>query len=115
MELKEELLLFDPFILPNPLAKDIDIDKINPDYILILHTHGDHIADVEQQAKTPVAALISSLEGCERFQKWELPLSQDRQLMPAFADIDLAILPIGDNFTAGYEDALETAWLIKTK
>ena len=35
-------LLFDPFITPNPLVKDIDIKDINPDYILITHGHGCH-------------------------------------------------------------------------
>ncbi|MGC4059249.1 MAG: MBL fold metallo-hydrolase [Chitinophagaceae bacterium] len=37
-------LLFDPFVTPNPLAKDIDIKTIGADYILISHGHGDHIA-----------------------------------------------------------------------
>ncbi|MEO6288704.1 MAG: MBL fold metallo-hydrolase [Ginsengibacter sp.] len=103
VELNNKLLFFAPFILPNTLAKDIDIDKIKGDYILISHTHGDHIADVEQIAKAPGAALISSLEVCDWFQKRELPLKQDRQLMPANADIYLATLPIGDNSAAGYE------------
>ena len=34
-------LLFDPFISPNPAAKDIDIHSLKPDYILVSHGHGD--------------------------------------------------------------------------
>jgi L-ascorbate metabolism protein UlaG (beta-lactamase superfamily) len=30
-------MLFDPFIRGNELAKDVDISKINPDYIFITH------------------------------------------------------------------------------
>lgn len=36
-------------------------------------------------------------------------LTLDMQLIPRFARLDLAILPIGDNFTMGYEDALIAA------
>jgi L-ascorbate metabolism protein UlaG (beta-lactamase superfamily) len=52
-------LLFDPFISGNPLAKNIDIKKVNPDYILISHGHLDHIADaidIAQQSKATVIA-----------------------------------------------------------
>ena len=41
-------LLFDPFISPNPLLKDLDAphiqaDTIEADYILLTHGHGDHV------------------------------------------------------------------------
>jgi L-ascorbate metabolism protein UlaG (beta-lactamase superfamily) len=42
-------------------------------------------------------------------------LSLDMQLIPRFARIDFAVLPIGDNFTMGYEDALVAAELIQTE
>jgi len=41
VEIEGSKLLFDPFITPNKLAKDIDIKSINPDYILISHGHED--------------------------------------------------------------------------
>lgn len=56
-------LLFDPFISPNPLAKAIDISSIKPDFILVSHGHGDHVADVEtiyKQSDSPL--LISNFE-----------------------------------------------------
>ncbi|MFT4092354.1 MAG: metal-dependent hydrolase [Niabella sp.] len=55
-------LLFDPFITGNPLAKDIDPSKIEADYILVSHGHGDHIADVVPVAKRTGAKVISSPE-----------------------------------------------------
>jgi L-ascorbate metabolism protein UlaG (beta-lactamase superfamily) len=38
-------ILFDPFISPNPKAKDIHLASINPDFMFISHGHSDHIAD----------------------------------------------------------------------
>lgn len=42
-------------------------------------------------------------------------LTLDMQLIPMFADIDFAILPIGDNFTMGIEDAVQAAKMVQTK
>lgn len=62
VETNEKHLLFDPFITPNELAKDIDVSKIPADYILISHGHEDHIADVEQIAQRTGATLVSNFE-----------------------------------------------------
>ncbi|MBK8497167.1 MAG: metal-dependent hydrolase [Chitinophagaceae bacterium] len=42
-------------------------------------------------------------------------LTMDMQLIPQFARIDLAILPVGDNFTMGPEDAVQAAKMVQTK
>ena len=55
-------ILFDPFITPNPIVNEIDIDKIETDFILISHGHEDHIADVESIAKRTGAKVISNFE-----------------------------------------------------
>ena len=55
-------LLFDPFISGNPLAKNIDIKKIKPDYILISHGHQDHIGDAIEIVKQSDATVISNFE-----------------------------------------------------
>lgn len=55
-------ILFDPFITPNELAKDIDITTINPDYILLSHGHGDHVADAVSIAKQSGAMCIGVYE-----------------------------------------------------
>lgn len=62
VEIKGKILLFDPFITGNELAKDIDIKKIKADYILISHGHEDHVLDVEVIAKQTGAKLVSNYE-----------------------------------------------------
>lgn len=61
-EVNGKHLLFDPFISPNELAKNIDIDKIPADYILVSHGHGDHIADVVSIAKRTGAKVVAAYE-----------------------------------------------------
>ncbi|HEY3862767.1 MAG TPA: metal-dependent hydrolase [Verrucomicrobiae bacterium] len=55
-------LLFDPFISPNPLAKEIDIQSIKADYILVSHGHQDHLADAAAIASRTGAAIIAPYE-----------------------------------------------------
>lgn len=55
-------LLFDPFVTGNELAKDINIDDIPADYILLSHGHEDHVLDAEAIAKRTNATIISSFE-----------------------------------------------------
>jgi L-ascorbate metabolism protein UlaG (beta-lactamase superfamily) len=55
-------LLFDPFISPNPLAKDIDVKKVAADCILVSHGHGDHVADVVAIAERTGATVIAPFE-----------------------------------------------------
>ncbi len=59
-----KILLFDPFISPNPLAKAIKLDEIKADYILISHGHYDHIADAVSLANQTNAKIISNHEIC---------------------------------------------------
>ena len=156
-------LLFDPFISGNELAKEIDIDKIKADYILLSHGHQDHVLDVERIAKNTGAVIVSNFEITSWFEakglkvhpmnhggKWNfdfgtvkyvnaihssvLPdgtyggnpggfvvwssekcfyfagdtaLTMDMKLIPMTCPtLDVAILPVGDNFTMGYEEAI---------
>lgn len=62
VEINNKNLLFDPFITPNDLAKNINIENIKADYILISHGHEDHIADAEVIAKRTGAKVICSWE-----------------------------------------------------
>ncbi len=164
-------LLFDPFITGNELAKHIDINTIEADYILLSHGHGDHVADVEAIAKRTGAKIIAAYEvamwfagkGIENYHPMnpggkrgfdfgevkcvsavhsssmpdgsyggnpmgfiilndeqnfyysgDTALTLDMQLIPLFAEIDFAILPIGDNFTMGIEDAVQAAKMVQT-
>ncbi len=163
-------LLFDPFISGNELAKDIDSNSIQADYILLSHGHADHILDCEQIAKRTGAQVICSWEIYEWLGKkgithvhpmntggeWafegfrvkclvahhssglpdgsyggnpmgflitseeinfyysgDTALTLDMQLLPRWARLDVAILPIGNNFTMGISDAVIAAGFIQ--
>jgi L-ascorbate metabolism protein UlaG (beta-lactamase superfamily) len=162
-------LLFDPFITPNELAKNINIADIKPDYILLSHGHGDHSIDAVKMAKQCNATVIAIFEiamwmnkqGVEKYHpmniggKWafdfgtvkctnavhssnmpddsyggnpmgfivtaektfyysgDTALTMDMQLIPRWGKLDFAILPIGDNFTMGIEDAIAAAEMIQ--
>ena len=43
VEINGKKILFDPFIKPNPLAKHINVDEIEADFIFLSHGHGDHV------------------------------------------------------------------------
>jgi L-ascorbate metabolism protein UlaG (beta-lactamase superfamily) len=62
VEVNGKHLLFDPFISPNPLAKDIEVTAIKADYILISHGHEDHIADAISIASRTGAKVICAYE-----------------------------------------------------
>lgn len=164
-------LLFDPFISPNELAKDIDINSINPSHILLSHGHGDHVADAVPIAARTNAMVISNYEiytwltekhGIKNAHpmnhggKWpfsfgkakmvnaihssvlpdgsnggnpagfvittadscfyyagDTALTYDMKLIGEQHKLDFAILPIGDNFTMGIDDAIICADFIK--
>ena len=55
-------IIVDPFISANELAKNIDVNALKADYILITHAHGDHILDVETIAKNTGATIVSNAE-----------------------------------------------------
>jgi L-ascorbate metabolism protein UlaG (beta-lactamase superfamily) len=172
IETKGKKLMVDPFISANDLAKDIDVDSLKPDYILLTHGHQDHVLDAERIAKhsnasiiaafeivswyaekginghgmniggkfdfdfgqlkmvaavhssvlpdgtyggNPGGFVISNEEGC-LYIAGDTALTEDMKLLPRIAPaIDMAILPIGDNFTMGYEDALIAAEFIQCK
>jgi L-ascorbate metabolism protein UlaG (beta-lactamase superfamily) len=169
VEVSGKKLLFDPFITGNELAKDIDIKKIEADYILVSHGHGDHVADLMAIAHNTGATVISNAEitdwvsrqgynkvhpmnfGSREFDFGKvyfvpamhssgLPdgsyggnpggfviktneisfyyagdtcLTMDMQLIPRYASVDVAILPIGGNFTMDAEDAVAAAEFVQ--
>jgi L-ascorbate metabolism protein UlaG (beta-lactamase superfamily) len=63
LEAAGKKLLFDPFITYNDLAKGIvDVASLKPDYILVSHGHGDHVADLVQVQKQSGAKVICIAE-----------------------------------------------------
>ena len=61
-EINGKHLRFDPFITQNPLAKAVDIRKVQADYVFVSHGHYDHITDTVAVAKQTGATVISNLE-----------------------------------------------------
>jgi len=172
VELKGKRLLFDPFISGNQKASQVAMNHIKPDYILISHGHGDHMADAITLANASKAQIISTYEIVSWFESkglsgipmntggkkefefgWvklvnavhssvlpdgtyganpvgfciynkdhsfyyagDTALTMDMQLIPRLCPpLDFAILPIGDHFTMGYEDAIIAADFIQCK
>ena len=166
IETKDKTILVDPFITGNELAKNIDINKLQADYILITHAHQDHILDVEAIAKRTGAKVISNFEIVAYFEnrgieghpmnhggKWKFDfgtvhftnaihsssfpdgtyggqpggfvletnnhrlyiagdtsLTYDMKLIPeVIGELDMAVLPIGDNFTMGIKEAIKAS------
>ncbi len=162
-------LLFDPFISGNELAKDIDVNKIEADFILASHAHFDHVADLVGIAMRTDAKVLGAYElvswagsqgvknghpmnfGSAHFDFGKLHflpaahssslpdgsyggnpggflvhgkehnfyysgdtcVTMDMQLVPRYAKLDFAILPVGGNFTMDVEDALIAAEFIQ--
>ena len=165
IQIEDINVIVDPFITGNPLpaAKEINVNEIKADYILLTHAHGDHIADVELIAKNnPDAIIVSNAEIAGHYEakgfnahpmnhggSWnfdfgklkyvnaihsssfpdgtyggnpggfviegehkniyiagDTALTMDMKLIPMRTKLDLAILPIGDNFTMDVDDAI---------
>ncbi|WP_297332511.1 metal-dependent hydrolase [Flavobacterium sp.] len=162
IEVGGKKIIVDPYISANELAKDIDINELEADYILITHAHGDHILDVDAIAKNTGAVIVSNAEIAGYYEKkgfkahpmnhggsWnfdfgkvkyvnaihsssfpdgtyggnqggfviegehkniyiagDTALTYDMKLIPLRTKLDLAILPIGSNFTMDVEDAI---------
>lgn len=162
IEVGETTIIVDPFISPNELAKDIDVNALKADFILITHAHQDHIVDVETIVKNTGARIVSNYEIVTHYGNlgfeghpmnhggsWQFDfgrvtytnaihtssfpdgsyggqpggfiletaegnlyiagdtaLTMDMKLIPMQCKIDLAVLPIGDNFTMGIESAV---------
>jgi L-ascorbate metabolism protein UlaG (beta-lactamase superfamily) len=162
-------LLFDPFVTPNPLAEKIDTKKIEADFILVSHGHGDHVADLidiavrsgatviapfevgswfEQKgvknvqgmnhggaAKTPFGRvkltaavhsssmpdgsyggnpcgfLVETSDG-NFYYSGDTALTWDMKLVGEQAELRFVVLPVGDFFTMGIEDAVRAAEMI---
>ena len=59
----------------------------------------------------PMGFIIYSGEG-NFYYSGDTALTLDMQLIPQWAKLNFAVLPVGDNFTMGYEDAVKAAKMI---
>jgi L-ascorbate metabolism protein UlaG (beta-lactamase superfamily) len=62
----------------------------------------------------PMGFIIMSTEG-NFYYSGDTALTTDMQLIPKWAKLNFAVLPIGDNFTMGAADAVECAEMINCK
>ncbi|MDR1876903.1 MAG: metal-dependent hydrolase [Flavobacteriaceae bacterium] len=62
-------VVVDPFISGNELAKNIDVNGIKAEYILLTHAHYDHILDVEIIAKNNDATILANAEIASYYEK----------------------------------------------
>ena len=60
----------------------------------------------------PMGFIVYSNEG-SFYYSGDTALTMDMQLIPKWAKLNFAVLPIGDNFTMGYADAVEAAKMIQ--
>lgn len=57
------VLLFDPFITGNELARErVDVDALSADYLFVTHGHMDHVGDTVRIAQRTKAMVIASYE-----------------------------------------------------
>jgi len=68
-----KILLFDPFISGNPLAKAVDAKKVPADFILVSHGHDDHVDDAVEIAKRTNALVIANFEVAMWLEKQGAP------------------------------------------
>jgi L-ascorbate metabolism protein UlaG (beta-lactamase superfamily) len=61
----------------------------------------------------PMGFLVTTSEG-NFYYSGDTALTLDMQLIPRWTTVDFAILPIGDNFTMGAEDAAMAANMVQT-
>jgi L-ascorbate metabolism protein UlaG (beta-lactamase superfamily) len=172
VEINGKKILFDPFITYNELAKQVNVNTIEADYIFLSHGHADHIADCISIAKRTGCKVVANWEIHEWLNKqgvsnthpmntggkWNfdfgtvkcvvaqhssgLPdgsyggnpmgfiftstagnfyysgdtaLTLDMQLIPVWAKLNFAVLPIGDNFTMDVADAIRAADFVDCK
>ncbi len=171
LEMSGKLIIFDPFIRGNELARSVDFSSLKADYIFVSHGHEDHTADLVDLAKQTGATVVANWEIHAWLQKqgvtnthpmniggkWNFDFGTAQMVFAAHSSslpdgtyggtaagfvlaneanndaiyysgdtalyndmsyigeqyrINLAVLPIGDNFTMGYMDASRAADLV---
>lgn len=90
------------------------------DFGHVKYTQAFHSSSYEEEDGTFIytgmpAGLILTIDGKEIYHVGDTALFTDLKLIGEYHDIDLAFVPIGDNFTMGPEDALIATDWIKAK
>lgn len=166
-------IIIDPFLSGNSLA-GLKADRVDVQFILVTHGHGDHLGDTFDIARRTGATIIAPnelavycerqglkahamhiggshqfpfgkvkltpathgsaiinahdiiytgspcgfllhLEGKTIYHAGDTGLFGDMKLIGEYTPVDLAMLPIGDNFVMGPDDAVEAAKFVRAK
>lgn len=87
-------------------TRDFDFGKLK----CVVAQHSSSLPD-GSYGGNPMGFVIKSTGG-NFYYSGDTALTLDMQLVPRFTPLDFAILPIGDNFTMGVEDAIRAAHMI---
>lgn len=82
---------------------------------LTMALHGSSIGKSPAQYLGNPAGFLISLDGLTVYHAGDTGLFGDLELIGRMNSIDIALLPIGDNFTMGPEDALEAVKMLRPK
>jgi L-ascorbate metabolism protein UlaG (beta-lactamase superfamily) len=111
-------LLFDPFITGNELAKDINIDEINADYIFVSHGHFDHMLDVVAIANRTGAMVVGIWELYDYFSKQGVknvhPLNPGGKVAFDFGTAKAVIAQHSSSLPDGSYAGVASGFVIKT-
>ena len=111
-------LLFDPFISGNELAKDVNIDEIDADYIFVSHGHFDHILDVVNIASRTGAMVIGSWELYDYFGKQGLknihPLNPGGKISFDFGTVKAFVAQHSSSFPDGSYAGIASGFAFQT-
>ncbi|SHN34186.1 metal-dependent hydrolase [Chitinophaga sp. CF418] len=111
-------LLFDPFISGNELAKHINIDEMQADYIFISHGHFDHILDVVRIANRTGAKVLGVWELHDYFSKQGVkntqPINPGGKLTFEFGTVKAVSAMHSSSFQDGSYAGVASGFVFKT-
>ncbi len=111
-------VLFDPFITPNGLAKDVNVAAIQADYIFLSHGHADHVADVEAIALRTGAELLGMFEVLSYFEakglKANLKMNLGGKVQLPFGAVQMVGAAHSSSLPDGSYGGLAAGFVIKT-
>lgn len=111
-------ILFDPFISGNELAKNVNIEEIKADYILVSHGHFDHTQDVIAIAQRTGALVLCGWELYDYFSKEGLksvhPINPGGKFTFDFGTVKAVIAQHSSSLPNGKYAGVASGFVLKT-
>jgi len=106
-------VIIDPFLTGNP-ATDIPLARLPKiDAVLLSHGHGDHLGDARGQFTTNPCGVVATMGGRTVYHCGDTGLTMEMQLLAG--GVDAMLVPIGDNYTMGVEDAVRAVEFVQPR